>query len=121
MKKFLILLIPFVIMGCDDENIDVERQKALDENAILLTQTNIKSLADDLDLYKLDTGSYPTTEQGLLVLKNVKTVPTDPFDNEYVYKNPCKFCKTKKPFDLFSKGRDGKEGTEDDIVVQFND
>jgi general secretion pathway protein G len=56
-----------------------------------------------LDVYKLDVGSYPTTEEGLeaLVQKPIDAanwngpylkgdqVPLDPWNHPYIYRNPC--------------------------------
>ena len=75
--------------------------------------------------YQIDAGSYPSTEVGLRALVenpgNVKNwTPAldeplvDPWQNEYGYRYPPKNNKPGKP-DIFSKGEDGLEGTEDDI------
>lgn len=83
-----------------------------------------------LDMYELDNGRYPTTEQGLEALirkpdsspvpKNwngpylkKKSIPTDPWGKEYVYVSPG--VKNVDSFDLSSYGIDGVE-SEDDIV-----
>lgn len=87
----------------------------------------IKGLETALKLYKLDNGSYPSTEQGLdaLVappqsgklapkwrdggyLEKAK-VPTDPWGNEFVYLSPG----IHGDFDLVSFGADGETGGED--------
>ncbi len=82
-----------------------------------------------LAAYRLHAGAFPSTEQGLEALRASPTgdpeprdwkgpylqrpVPTDPWGNEYVYRNPG----TNNPdYDLFSSGPDGREGTEDDIT-----
>ena len=39
----------------------------------------------DLDRYKATKGSYPTTEEGLLVLSDR---PKDPWGRDYVYRSP---------------------------------
>lgn len=88
----------------------------------------IDALSSNLDLYKLDVGAYPTTEQGLkaLVEKPEKeeswTGPyitskaslADPWGQPYVYAYPGK----KAAFDLYSLGADktkGGEGEDADI------
>ncbi len=92
--------------------------------------SDFNSIGAALKTYKLNANSYPTTQQGLeaLVTKPSTTpvpprwtklsdrVPTDPWDNEYLYKYPG----TKDPaeYELISKGRDGQEGTEDDFSSQ---
>ncbi|XZG71381.1 type II secretion system major pseudopilin GspG [Chitinibacteraceae bacterium HSL-7] len=80
----------------------------------------MKALADALDQYRLDTGSYPSTEQGLSVLTTkpagstkwngpylTKDVPNDPWDRPYVYKKPGE---NGNEFDLMSLGADGRPG-----------
>ncbi len=84
-----------------------------------------------LDLYELDTGTFPTTEQGLAALISPPTsapvptgwdgpylkrptVPTDPWGNPYVYRFPS--SRAGVDYELFSLGPDGMEGTDDDIV-----
>jgi len=90
------------------------------------TKMTIESLETSLRLYKLDTGSYPTTEQGLQALierpdtGNVPKkwrdggylekgkVPKDPWDNEYVYLSPG----VNGEYDIVSYGSDGVPGGE---------
>ncbi|MFH1229956.1 MAG: type II secretion system major pseudopilin GspG [Planctomycetota bacterium] len=80
-----------------------------------------------LKMYMLDCGAYPTTEQGLLALKE-KPSPTptnwngpymekeiiDPWGKPYQYRCPSQ--DTQRDYDLWSWGTDGKDGTEDDIT-----
>jgi general secretion pathway protein G len=80
----------------------------------------IETLGTALHYYKLDAGTYPTTEQGLAVLWQKPKEATnwrgpyirkkqhllDPWGREYLYKYPGR----KGPFDLYSLGADGKEG-----------
>jgi general secretion pathway protein G len=89
---------------------------------------DIQNLENALKLYKLDNGSYPTTEQGLQALvekpetgtvpKKWKAggylekgkVPKDPWGNDFVYLSPG----LKSDFDLISYGLDGAPGGEDE-------
>jgi general secretion pathway protein G len=78
-----------------------------------------------LDLYELDNGIYPTTEEGLGALlvkptsaKNwkgpyLKKRPLDPWNNAYVYRYPGTH---ENDYDLLSCGRDGAEGGSDDVA-----
>ncbi len=74
-----------------------------------------------LDTFKLDTGRYPTTEEGLKVLREKpsaadnwqgpylpKELPVDPWGRPYVYKCPG----DHEEFDIMSYGLDGVEGGE---------
>jgi len=80
-----------------------------------------------LKLYELDTGSFPTTNQGLDSLRAKPTTspipnswngpyldkePVDPWGNVYVYSSPGKH---RPDFDLSSKGKDDTS-QEDDII-----
>ena len=87
----------------------------------------IENLEGALKLYKLDIGTYPTTEQGLEALvqkpstgavpKNWREggylekakVPEDPWGRPYVYMAPGI---KNRDFDLKSLGADGEEGGE---------
>ena len=87
-------------------------------------QVEIRELQTSLELFKLDNGFYPTTEQGLEapVTKPsatpeppnyrddgyMKKVPMDPWGRPYVYRSPGEHGET----DLFSFGPDGAEGGE---------
>ncbi|MBW2004641.1 MAG: type II secretion system major pseudopilin GspG [Deltaproteobacteria bacterium] len=86
----------------------------------------IESIETALKLYKLDNGSYPTTEQGLQALVELPSVgklasawreggylekgrvPKDPWDSEYIYLCPG----IHGDFDLVSYGADGEAGGE---------
>ena len=77
-----------------------------------------------LKLYKLNNGSYPTTEQGLQALVEAPTVgtlakkwreggylekgrvPKDPWGNDYVYLSPG----SQGDYDIISYGADGEQG-----------
>ena len=91
-------------------------------------ETNI---AMALDLYELDSGRYPTTEQGLGALirkpssspaptnwngpylKKRKT-PVDPWGKAYTYASPG--VHNLEDYDLYSYGPDGVEGGGDDVT-----
>jgi general secretion pathway protein G len=91
-----------------------------DKARVEIARTNMAALGSALDMYKLDNGKYPTTEQGLQALveaptdaKNwtepyIKQEPVDPWQNEYVYISPG----LDGPYDLYSLGADGQEGGE---------
>ena len=85
--------------------------------------TDISNLETALDAFQVDTGRFPTSDEGLGALLtqpgNVKTwhgpyikkQPIDPWSNAYVYRYPG----THNPnsYDLFSMGEDGREGNDD--------
>ena len=84
-------------------------------------KTQIKLLEDALASYKLDVGTYPSTDDGLQALMTnpgdsekwngpyIKpAVPKDPWGNDYVYTSPGEHG----DFDLLSYGADGQPGGE---------
>ncbi len=89
-------------------------------------KTQITLLETALDNYRLDVGSYPTTDQGLDALAKAPTrqpvptgwrgpylrrdVPMDPWGRPYIYKSPGEHNPTS--FDLSTLGRDGQPGGE---------
>lgn len=85
-----------------------------------IVQGDLASLDTALKLYRLDTGAYPTSSQGLETLllpvgkgPYLEKKPLDPWRNPYRYK--CPGVQRPTSFDVYSVGRDGKEGTDDDI------
>jgi general secretion pathway protein G len=89
----------------------------------------IEDLKTTLDMYKLEVGRYPSTDEGLKALVEAppdannwngpylkkKQVPNDPWGSEYHYKAPGE----NGEFDLYSYGADnsdGGEGENKDIV-----
>ena len=85
----------------------------------------IDQIGQSLDLYKLEIGRYPTTQEGLAALVTAPagvtnwngpylkktTVPKDPWGNEYKYTSPGA---ENRPYDIVSFGSDGKEGGDGD-------
>jgi general secretion pathway protein G len=88
-----------------------------------LAKARISEISAQLDMYKLDTGRYPNTAEGLRALlvnpgsatnwngpyvKNADSIK-DPWSNDMIYKSPGD---ANRPFELTSLGADGKEGGE---------
>ena len=72
-------------------------------------RADVRSIVEQLERYKADTGHYPTAGEGLRVIANV---PQDPWRKDYVYRIPG----TRHPdrYDLFSAGPDRRPDTPDD-------
>jgi general secretion pathway protein G len=92
--------------------------KAMQQDA----QAQIELLGQALDLYRLETHKYPTSDVGLNAIKPYlkKNIPKDPWGNDYVYESPGK---EGRDYDLYSFGGDnseGGEGTDMDIVSWKN-
>jgi general secretion pathway protein G len=97
-----------------------------DDAKVADAKVQIRNLETALKLYKLDSGNFPTTEQGLqaLVAKPTtgkipnnykaegylenKNVPKDPWGTDYVYLSPGEHG----DYDLYSFGADGARGGE---------
>ncbi len=95
-----------------------------DEARRSVAKTDIESnLALSLDLYETDTGTFPSTLDDLLSAPSdvtswrgpyLKKKPLDPWGKSYLYKYPGDH--NEDSYDLYSAGRDGTEGTQDDIT-----
>lgn len=93
-----------------------------DQARVTAAQSDLRAVANALDIYKLDNFHYPSTDQGLEALvsppsgfpepKNynpngyLKKVPVDPWGNPFVY------VASGRSFELYSLGADGAEGGE---------
>jgi general secretion pathway protein G len=91
-------------------------------------KTQMELLDAALDNYRLDNGSYPTTDQGLGALESKPThdpvplswhgpylkrdVPADPWGRAYLYKSPGEH--NPAGYDLSTLGRDGQPGGVDE-------
>jgi general secretion pathway protein G len=95
-----------------------------DEAKIAAAKSQIEIFGMALDSYQLDTGYFPTSEQGLKALvekpntgnvpKNwrgpylrKREIPLDPWGRPYIYVSPGK---RNPDYDISSLGKDGKEG-----------
>lgn len=112
----VVLVLIGIVMGIVGGNFLGKGEKAKADAA----KIDINQIGQTLDLYKLETGRYPTTQEGLQALitapsgitnwngpywKN-SAIPKDPWGNEYKYTSPG----AKGPYDIVSYGADGKEG-----------
>ncbi len=92
-------------------------------------KVQIQSLATSLELYRLDTGRYPSSSEGLIALVQKpnearnwngpylqsRNTPSDPWGAPFIYRSPGKHG----AFDIISLGADGKsngDGENQDIT-----
>src|ERR1700757_928879 len=98
-----------------------------------IAHQSIERLAGVLDIYKLDVGTYPSTEQGLQALitkpsgmtrwngpylKGEK-VPEDPWGRPFVYRSPSQ--RPGHEYDLLSLGPTGQPGARGETGAIAND
>jgi general secretion pathway protein G len=106
------IMVVLVIIGLIAAAVTVNVMGSLADAKVKQTRTDLHTLENCLDLYKLEKGRYPTTEEGLAAVvaagkcKNVK----DPWKNDYVYLYPGQAH--PDAFDVKSYGADGKAGGE---------
>ena len=88
-------------------------------------RADLTAIETQLNVYKKQNGSYPTTEQGLRALvvqptsspvpqdwvQLFRELPVDPWQHAYIYRFPS--AKDANTFDLFSLGPDGVESSDD--------
>jgi len=130
---FIEIMVVVVIIGILATLVGTAVIGRIDEANIAKAKSDISSLLGALQLYKLDNGNYPTTEEGIEALvkppaavdtaEDMKTwkeggyieggkVPSDPWRKPYRYLSPGI---NNPSYDLWSCGKDGESETEDDI------
>ena len=100
----------------------------VDKGRVTAAQAQLKSLSGVLELYRMDNGRFPTTEQGLESLVRAPSgepaprnyppggylsggkVPVDPWGEPYFYERPGQ--QNPHSFDLWSLGADARVGGE---------
>jgi len=113
------LLVVMVIIGLLASYVGPRYFSQIGRSEIKTARAQIDGLQKALEQYRIDTGHYPSNEQGLVALDKaptsepdwhgpylVKRVPPDPWGQPYQYRIPGR----NGEFDLFSFGKDGKEG-----------
>lgn len=113
------LLVVMVIIGLLAGYVGPRYFAQIGKSEVKAAKAQIDALEKALDQYRLDTGHYPSTEDGLAALMTKpssetkwdgpylkKEVPMDPWGNPYVYKSPGEHG----DFDLLSYGKDGQPG-----------
>jgi general secretion pathway protein G len=113
------LLVVMVIIGLLVGYVAPMYFKQVGKSEVKVARAQIEAFGKALDQYRLDSGHYPTTEQGLQALTAKpadearwdgpylkKGVPLDPWGASYTYKRPG----TKGEYDIVSLGKDGAPG-----------
>ncbi len=114
------LLVVLVILGLLASLVGPQVIKQLSSSKTKTAQLQIEELSTALDLFLLEVGRYPTTEESLLALVEKpptsinwngpylkkKVIRKDPWGYDYYYQSPGKHS----DYELYSLGADNKPG-----------
>src|ERR1700688_331502 len=92
----------------------------LSESKVKAAKIQLQSFGSALDLFYLDAGRFPSTQEGLAALVQPTpgvaawngpylkggSLPKDPWNNPYIYKSPGE----RSAYEIMSYGSDGQEG-----------
>lgn len=124
------LMVVIIILGLLSALVAPKFFGRIDTAKVKTAKAQIGLLGAALDDFRLDNGRYPTTEEGLIALREKpenldhwagpylpKPVPLDPWSRAYQYRSPGEHGE----YDLFSYGKDGSEGgeKEDQDIVSW--
>lgn len=121
------LLVVLVIIGLLAAYVGPRYFQQIGKSETKVAKAQLDSLQKALDQYRIDTGHYPTSEQGLAALNAAPTgesqwqgpylskqLPKDPWGRDYLYHSPGEHGE----YDVWTWGKDGREGgTGDDQDV----
>ncbi len=123
------LLVVMVIIGLLAGYVGPKYFAQIGKSETKTARAQIDALGKALDQYRLDTGHYPNTEQGLAALNSPpsdepkwqgpylqKAVPNDPWGRPYLYKYPGEYGE----YDIWSLGKDGQVGGNDESADVVN-
>ena len=115
------LLVVLVVLGLLAGLVAPKYFAQLGRSEVKVARAQIEGLSKALDLYRLEVGHYPSTEQGLQALVTApadeprwtgpylqKKLPQDPWGRNYNYRYPGE----NGEYDLLSMGKDGQPGGE---------
>lgn len=118
------LLVVIAILGLLIGLVAPAALRQLGNARVSVAKQSIERISSVLDMYKLDAGTYPSTEEGLRALVEqpagvatwngpyVKgSVPVDPWNHQYVYRDPS--SRPNHDFDLCSEGPSGTGGDQE--------
>ncbi len=120
------LMIVVIILGVLSAMVMPRLAGRTEEAKISAAKVDVHTnIALALDLFELDVGRYPTTEEGLEALRKnssniaewkgpyMKRDPKDPWNRSYLYAEPATY--SDNDYDLYSAGQNGIDGDDDDI------
>ena len=120
------LLLVLVILAALAAVVVPKFTKRSEQAKVTAAATDVANIEVALDAFEVDCGRYPTTAEGIGALVQQPTdaegwkgpyikrgVPSDPWNNAYVYRQPGQH--NTNGYDLHSFGPDGESGSGDDI------
>jgi general secretion pathway protein G len=122
------LLVVMVIIGLLGALVAPRLFKNVAKSKITATKAQIANFQTALGAYRLDVGTFPSTDEGLQALRVApvsaknwegpylpKEIPPDPWGNPYLYKYPGDHGDEPDIISLGADGREGGEGENGDI------
>ena len=123
------MLVVVVIIGLFVSLVGVNLFKKADEAKRTAAHAQIANFSQALGLFKLDTGTFPSTDQGLQALRvkpdaNTNNwngpylpqdIPMDPWGRPYLYKYPGDHGDEPDVLSLGADGQPGGDGNNADI------
>ena len=117
------VLVVMVIIGLLSALVAPRFIRQEEKAKVKAARAQVELLGTALDTLRLDTGRYPSTQEGLEALRRKpggltgwdgpylkKEVPMDPWRKPYIYRSPGQ----NGPYDILSHGADGSPGGEGD-------
>jgi len=127
------MLVVVTIIGLFVALVGPSLWKKADAAKVTAARTQMQSFMTALGTYKLDTGNFPSTEQGLQALRVKpqdlnqwngpyleKEIPKDPWGHDYLYKYPSEHGDEPEIISLGADGQPGGDGNNADIISWKN-
>jgi general secretion pathway protein G len=123
------IMVVVIIIGTLAGLVGIKVLDRLEQARVAAAKVEMSTLRDALDLFKMDNGFYPTSDQGLAALVSMPQggrnaanyrpggylrddkLPVDPWGDPYLYQ-----CDDGYFYTIMSMGPDSKPGTPDDIT-----
>ena len=102
-------MVVIVIIGLLATIVIINVMPAADRAAATKARADVATLDQGVQMYRLNNGRYPTSEEGLqaLVPEFIQRLPNDPWNNPYRYSVPGQ---DGRPYVIATLGADGREG-----------
>ena len=115
------IMVVITILGLIAAAVAVNVVGQLSEAKVKQARTDLHTIENCLDMYKVDKGHYPSSEEGLQAVVTAgkcKAGLKDPWGNPYVYIQPGQVHPDS--YDIKSYGADGQPGGDGDNADVVN-